>query len=209
MYYHGARYYWGYFGRWLAVDQLLGRNPSISPYAYCLNNPLKYHDPDGRDLKDVVKNPKVRSIASLGASVLAEHAAKNMKPGKARGFVNLAAGGIATFGAYESMQASIACYAVAFTTSPTIVGFVGGVAGGTLFGGFTYIDVNLATEYYTNALEDFKYEEESETVDNNVIDENSSDRDENQNASKPGGDSEDIIVNEEDHEIQINETMDQ
>ena len=60
MYYHGARYYWGYFGRWLSVDPLLGRNTGVSPYAYCLNNPLKYHDPDG----------KLATLPAAGAGLL-------------------------------------------------------------------------------------------------------------------------------------------
>ena len=34
---------------WLSVDPLIGNNPHQSSYVYCLNNPLKYIDPDGRD----------------------------------------------------------------------------------------------------------------------------------------------------------------
>ena len=33
---------------WLSVDPLVDKYLSISPYAYCNNNPLKYIDPDGR-----------------------------------------------------------------------------------------------------------------------------------------------------------------
>ena len=33
---------------WLSVDPLSDKYPGWSPYNYCLNNPLKYIDPDGR-----------------------------------------------------------------------------------------------------------------------------------------------------------------
>ena len=34
--------------KWLSVDPLSDKYPSISPYAYCNWNPVKYVDPDGR-----------------------------------------------------------------------------------------------------------------------------------------------------------------
>ena len=62
---------YGYFGArymdnelmtmWLSVDPMADKYPSISPYAYCVWNPVKLIDPDGRDWdpdteKDVI-NP--------------------------------------------------------------------------------------------------------------------------------------------------------
>ncbi|MDR2650859.1 MAG: hypothetical protein LBC68_00895 [Prevotellaceae bacterium] len=35
-------------GRWFVIDPLAEKYYSISPYAYCLENPLKYVDPDGK-----------------------------------------------------------------------------------------------------------------------------------------------------------------
>ncbi len=35
---------------WLSPDPLLDKYPYISPYAYCNWNPIKYIDPDGRDI---------------------------------------------------------------------------------------------------------------------------------------------------------------
>lgn len=35
---------------WLSVDPLAEKYPSISPYAYCANNPILYIDPDGREI---------------------------------------------------------------------------------------------------------------------------------------------------------------
>lgn len=39
--------------RFISVDPLCEEYYSWSPYVYCLNNPLKYIDPDGRDVKPV------------------------------------------------------------------------------------------------------------------------------------------------------------
>ncbi len=36
-------------GRWLVQDPAAEEHPSVSPYAYVSNNPLRYVDPDGRD----------------------------------------------------------------------------------------------------------------------------------------------------------------
>ena len=46
---YGARQYSSALGRWLAVDPLAEKYYSISPYAFCNNNPVNFVDPDGRD----------------------------------------------------------------------------------------------------------------------------------------------------------------
>ena len=53
---------YGYFGArymghelmtmWLSVDPMADKYPSISPYAYCVWNPVKLIDPDGREIGD-------------------------------------------------------------------------------------------------------------------------------------------------------------
>ena len=43
----GARYWW-LAGTWLSVDPLADKYPNISPYAYCMWNPVNYIDPDGK-----------------------------------------------------------------------------------------------------------------------------------------------------------------
>ncbi len=48
LYYYGARYYNPRSSVWLSVDPLAEKYPNISPYVYCLDNPVKYVDPDGR-----------------------------------------------------------------------------------------------------------------------------------------------------------------
>ena len=50
LYYYGARYYDPATGRFLAVDPTASKYPGWGPYVYTLNNPLKYVDPDGREV---------------------------------------------------------------------------------------------------------------------------------------------------------------
>ena len=46
--YYGARYYWSdVLTGWLSVDPMADKYPSISPYAYCVWNPIILSDPDG------------------------------------------------------------------------------------------------------------------------------------------------------------------
>lgn len=58
--YMHARYASGTLGRFLSVDPVLGdpdKPQSWNRYAYALNNPLRYIDPDGRDEEVEVKYP--------------------------------------------------------------------------------------------------------------------------------------------------------
>ena len=45
---YGARQYNSLFGRWDRIDPLCEKYYSVSPYAYCLNNPIRMIDKDGR-----------------------------------------------------------------------------------------------------------------------------------------------------------------
>ncbi len=47
--YYGARYHWSeVLTGWLSVDPMMDKYPNISPYNYCMWNPVKLVDPDGR-----------------------------------------------------------------------------------------------------------------------------------------------------------------
>ena len=43
----GSRYYSSDLSIWLSVDPMSGKYPSLSPYAYCADNPVKLVDPNG------------------------------------------------------------------------------------------------------------------------------------------------------------------
>ena len=45
----GARYYDSGLSIWLSVDPMSDKYPSLTPYAYCANNPVILVDPDGRE----------------------------------------------------------------------------------------------------------------------------------------------------------------
>ena len=49
--YFGSRYYNSDLSIWLSVDPMSDKYPSLSPYVYCANNPVKLVDPDGEDVE--------------------------------------------------------------------------------------------------------------------------------------------------------------
>ncbi len=50
--YFGSRYYSSDLSIWLSVDPQAAKYPSLSPYAYCANNPVRVVDPDGEEIGD-------------------------------------------------------------------------------------------------------------------------------------------------------------
>lgn len=44
---YGARHYDAIIGRWTTMDPLCEKYYNVSPYAYCVNNPVKYIDENG------------------------------------------------------------------------------------------------------------------------------------------------------------------
>ncbi len=55
-------------GRWHAIDNKAEKFNSFSPYNYCLNNPLKYIDPDGEDVYLVVFYSKEGDVGHVGVA---------------------------------------------------------------------------------------------------------------------------------------------
>ena len=48
--YFGSRYYSSDLSVWLSVDPMASKYPSLSPYTYCANNPVRVVDPDGEEI---------------------------------------------------------------------------------------------------------------------------------------------------------------
>ena len=48
--YFGARYYSSDLSIWLSVDPMSGKYPSLSPYVYCADNPVRLVDPNGEKI---------------------------------------------------------------------------------------------------------------------------------------------------------------
>ncbi|MDD6185641.1 MAG: JAB-like toxin 1 domain-containing protein [Bacteroidales bacterium] len=60
--YFGSRYYSSDLSVWLSVDPMASKYPSLSPYVYCANNPVRVVDPDGEDEWEVNQSGYIRHI---------------------------------------------------------------------------------------------------------------------------------------------------
>jgi|GEM_PF-6459170 len=61
--YFGARYYDSDLSVWLTVDPMARKYAGVSPYAYSLNNPIVFKDPDGRDVVVAVQDAGTSSTS--------------------------------------------------------------------------------------------------------------------------------------------------
>jgi RHS repeat-associated protein len=69
---------YGYFGArymdhelmtmWLSVDPMADKYPSVSPYNYCMWNPVKLVDPDGQDVWSVSEDGHINKIGNDGGA---------------------------------------------------------------------------------------------------------------------------------------------
>jgi RHS repeat-associated protein len=94
-----ARMYYPALCRFMTMDPLCEKYYSISPYAYCNNNPVKYIDSDGRDVKPagtaeliMIQNtlPKeARDYVRLDNNGLIDKTLLNSYDGKSLNFNNL------------------------------------------------------------------------------------------------------------------------
>ena len=64
--YFGSRYYSSDLSIWLSVDPMVDKYPSLSPYVYCANNPVKLVDPNGEESIDPDDPPKRNFFQKIG-----------------------------------------------------------------------------------------------------------------------------------------------
>jgi RHS repeat-associated protein len=87
---YSARYYDPAYGRFTTMDPLAEKYYSISPYAYCMNNPIRFNDPTGMVPEDRVRYAKSMSgisypspnetVASLRTENTAEYVFRLFSP---------------------------------------------------------------------------------------------------------------------------------
>ena len=49
--YFGQRFYDSQLSLWISVDPMRGKYPSLSPFVYCANNPIRLVDPNGMEIE--------------------------------------------------------------------------------------------------------------------------------------------------------------
>ncbi|MEE3413553.1 MAG: RHS repeat-associated core domain-containing protein [Bacteroidales bacterium] len=54
--YYGSRYYSSELSIWNSTDPMSDKYPSLTPYNYCANNPVKLIDPNGKEIVDADGN---------------------------------------------------------------------------------------------------------------------------------------------------------
>ncbi len=66
--YFGSRYYSSDLSIWLSVDPMSDKYPSMSPYIYCANNPVRLVDPNGEEIYEFDENGKyIRTSGAQGS----------------------------------------------------------------------------------------------------------------------------------------------
>ena len=68
--YFGSRYYSSDLSVWLSVDPMASKYPSLSPYTYCANNPVKLVDPDGETIDPASQDEWNRNKQQITSTIM-------------------------------------------------------------------------------------------------------------------------------------------
>jgi RHS repeat-associated protein len=110
---YGARQYDPILARWDRIDPLCEKYYNISPYAYCANNPVRFIDPDGREVKQPKGGKSFKTVGILGMVGGSLMMAGATVYSVATDGVGVAVGGGQLFSAgYATFNAGLATYCV-------------------------------------------------------------------------------------------------
>ena len=68
--YFGSRYYSSDLSVWLSVDPMAAKYPSLSPYTYCANNPVRVVDPDGETIDPASQDEWNRNKQQITSTIM-------------------------------------------------------------------------------------------------------------------------------------------
>lgn len=80
---YSSRMYDSRIGKWLSVDPLSNKYPSLSPYHFCANNPIIFKDPDGKEWKYAVEkgeNGEIKAITITFTAAIVNESKKVISP---------------------------------------------------------------------------------------------------------------------------------
>ena len=77
--YFGARYYSSDLSIWLSIDPMSAKYPSLSPYVYCANNPIKLVDPNGEEIVGTDGKAVTYSYDEQGKVIWSKNASDDIK----------------------------------------------------------------------------------------------------------------------------------
>ena len=113
-----ARYYDSRIGRWLSVDPMAENYPGWSPYAYSLDNPSRFVDPDGRVVDEFRVDRERGTIVKVSNKGASERDYYNVGKYNERGgssteqviVVHRGVGTINSFRFWESSKSTISAF---------------------------------------------------------------------------------------------------